>query len=63
MHPNEDSFMAELDNLNRRPDIIVLKETWLNSDTVDLYNIQGYLFCLSSTKISSLGEQSDIIGS
>ena len=44
LHANEDSFMAMLDTLNRRPDVIVLTETWLNCHTVDLCNIRGYVF-------------------
>ena len=35
--------MAMLDTLHRLPDLIVLTEKWLNCDTVDLYNIQGYI--------------------
>ena len=32
--------MAMLNTLHRCPDVVVLTETWLTCDTVQLYNIQ-----------------------
>lgn len=42
MRKNFDSFIAELNQLNNRVDIILLTETWIMSEEVCLFNIPGY---------------------
>ena len=42
-HANFDKFEAFLETVNFFHDFIVLSETWSNSDTVSLTNIDGYL--------------------
>lgn len=42
MTSNFDLFLTELMNFEKRPDIIVLTEIWINNDEINCYSINGY---------------------